>query len=195
MVTPVVDFALRRPEVDPKRLALMGLSMGGYLAPRAAAFEHRLAALVANPGVVDLMGGHRVPAKQWQQMLANPQETNQALRKSMATDIGFRWLVNNGMYTCAQPTPLKFLEFFGRFALTPELARRIKCPTLVIASHGDHFMPFKAQKKLYDELTCPKTLMVFTRAQHAQAHCQMGAMAVSNMRILDWLDETLSRVR
>ena len=31
----------------------MGLSMGGYLAPRAAAFEHRIKALIANGGVYD----------------------------------------------------------------------------------------------------------------------------------------------
>jgi hypothetical protein len=50
-VTPVVDFALKQPSVDPKRIALMGVSLGGYLAPRAAAFEPRLAALIANDGI------------------------------------------------------------------------------------------------------------------------------------------------
>ena len=44
VVTPVVDFALTVPEVDAGRLALMGMSLGGYLAARAAAFEHRIAA-------------------------------------------------------------------------------------------------------------------------------------------------------
>jgi hypothetical protein len=52
VVTPVVNFALTRPSVDPARIALLGLSQGGYWAPRAAAFEHRLAACVADPGVV-----------------------------------------------------------------------------------------------------------------------------------------------
>ena len=44
VVTPVVDYALTRSEViDPTCIALMGISMGGYLAARAAAFEHRIA--------------------------------------------------------------------------------------------------------------------------------------------------------
>ncbi|MBV8294459.1 MAG: alpha/beta fold hydrolase, partial [Mycobacterium sp.] len=42
VVTPVVDFATNLRGVDPDRIALLGMSMGGYLAPRAAAFEHRI---------------------------------------------------------------------------------------------------------------------------------------------------------
>jgi dienelactone hydrolase len=38
----VVDYLLSRPDVDPERIALIGLSFGGYLAPRAATAEHRL---------------------------------------------------------------------------------------------------------------------------------------------------------
>jgi alpha-beta hydrolase superfamily lysophospholipase len=54
VVTPVVDYALSRPEeIDPKRIALMGISMGGYLAARAAAFEHRIAACILYNGVFD----------------------------------------------------------------------------------------------------------------------------------------------
>ena len=53
VITPVVDFAVRQPGVDAHRIALMGLSMGGALAPRAAASEKRLKLLVANPGVYE----------------------------------------------------------------------------------------------------------------------------------------------
>ena len=74
VVTPVVDVALARRDVDPDRIALQGLSLGGYLAPRAAAFEHRLAACIANGGVFDFMGS-RVPApmtrEQFQAMVEN----------------------------------------------------------------------------------------------------------------------------
>jgi dienelactone hydrolase len=67
VVTPVVDFALKQPAVDPKRIALMGISMGGYLAARAAAFEKRLAALIANDGIYDFAAPFRntVPPEKW----------------------------------------------------------------------------------------------------------------------------------
>lgn len=54
VITPVVDAMLRHREVDPKRIALVGVSQGGYWAPRALAFEHSIAAGVADPGVWDV---------------------------------------------------------------------------------------------------------------------------------------------
>lgn len=194
VVRPVMDWVLARPEVDPKRVALFGFSMGGYLAPRAAAFEHRLAALVANPGAFDMFGDNSISDKQWAEMIKYPDETNQDLRKKMQADTGFRWLINNGMFTTRTKTPLEFFLAWRSFTMKG-LTHKIKCPTLVVASHGDHFYSFKAQKKLYDLLTCPKTLLVFTQQEHATEHCQMGALAISNQRILDWLDQTLAKVK
>lgn len=49
VITPVVDAMLRHREVDHKRIVLVGVSQGGYWAPRALAFEHRIAAGVADP--------------------------------------------------------------------------------------------------------------------------------------------------
>src|ERR1035438_4539860 len=54
VITPAVDAMLRHREVDPKRIALVGVSQGGYWVPRALAFEHRIAAGVADPGVWDV---------------------------------------------------------------------------------------------------------------------------------------------
>ncbi|HLL33247.1 MAG TPA: alpha/beta fold hydrolase [Streptomyces sp.] len=54
VVTPVVDYALDLPGVDPDRVVLMGTSLGGLLAVRAAAFEHRLAGCVAHDAVWQL---------------------------------------------------------------------------------------------------------------------------------------------
>src|SRR3712207_6143485 len=55
VVRPVVDYALTRPEVDAEKLVIMGISLGGYLAPRAASAEHRLAACIADPGLWDML--------------------------------------------------------------------------------------------------------------------------------------------
>ena len=45
--TPVYEYLAARPEVDPKRIGVMAISLGGYYAPRAAAYEPRFAACIA----------------------------------------------------------------------------------------------------------------------------------------------------
>ena len=64
VVTPVVDYLLTRRDVDSARIALYGGSFGGYLAPRAAAFEHRLAACIADAALFDPAAKYQdVPAR------------------------------------------------------------------------------------------------------------------------------------
>ena len=63
MVAPVLRLRRSRPDVDPARVALIGLGLGGYLAPRAASAEHRLAACIADCGSFDLFDAalERIP--------------------------------------------------------------------------------------------------------------------------------------
>ena len=44
-----MDHLLTRPEVDAGKIALLGVSQAGYWVPRSVAFEHRIAAAVADP--------------------------------------------------------------------------------------------------------------------------------------------------
>lgn len=53
------DYVVSRADVDPRRVAVMAFSMGGYYAPRAAAFEKRFAACVAWGGHFDYQGLQR----------------------------------------------------------------------------------------------------------------------------------------
>lgn len=190
VVTPVVDHALGLPVVDPDRLALVGFSMGGYLAPRAAAFEHRLAALVANPGTMAMVPDGPSP-DQWEEMRRDPDRANADLWARARGDVGFRWLLENGLFTTGRKTPLEFLEFFRTFALTPAEVGRIRCPTLVLAADGDHFASADQQRRLYDALAAPAELVVFGQASPARQHCQVGALLDGSEAILDWLDRAL----
>ena len=52
----VIDYLEGRPDVDATRVGLMGVSLGGYYAPRAAAFEPRLKASIANCGGYNFAG-------------------------------------------------------------------------------------------------------------------------------------------
>ena len=74
--------------------------------------------------------------------------------------------------------------------LTSAPTSKISCPTLVCDAEGDLFFNGQTQL-LYDHLTCPKTMIRFTNAEGAVAHCQVGAGPLAFARIYDWLDETL----
>ena len=60
VLTPVIDALVARPDVDASALAGYGISQGGYWITRAVAYEHRMVAAVADPGVADVSAGWTV---------------------------------------------------------------------------------------------------------------------------------------
>ena len=114
VVTPVVDFALKRPDVDPRRIALHGISFGGYLAPRAAAFEHRIAAGIADDGVYDcgaaqLSGIPEASRAQVKAALSAPSapQLDARLLQMMKTNSVARWAFTQGMYAMGGRQPAR----------------------------------------------------------------------------------------
>jgi len=197
VVTPVIDFVLELPGVDPKRIALMGVSLGGLLAPRAAAFEKRIAAIIANDGLYDYAAAQlaRVPPEELESVKAGlvadeAPALDEALEGAMETIPTARWAFSHGMFAMGAPTPRAYLAKSLAYHLKDGVAEAIACPTLVCDAEGDLF--FKGQpQELYDHLTCRKTLMRFSEEEGAGAHCQAGAGRLAFARIYDWLDETL----
>jgi dipeptidyl aminopeptidase/acylaminoacyl peptidase len=49
-VRHAISYLENRTDVDAGRVGLMGVSLGGYYAPRAAAYDHRVKAAIANAG-------------------------------------------------------------------------------------------------------------------------------------------------
>lgn len=188
VVTPVVDFAVTRKEVDANRISLMGISFGGYLAPRAAAFEKRIAACIANGGVYDFFMAARLPPEAAKN-LDTPQgaeEIDDAILNRMKSDHSFRWSIAHGLFTFQARTPSEWLRMTRLYTMK-DVAEKITCPVLIVDSEGDRDMPGQAPK-LFAALTSRKDFMLFTREEGAEEHCQMGAVVISNARILDWLD-------
>jgi dienelactone hydrolase len=198
VVTPVVDFVMKQPGVDPKRLALMGVSLGGELAPRAAAFEPRLAALIANDGLYDYGATHLAVVPQDQRAVfeaalraEHAPRVDEMLAAAMKQSPTARWAFAHGMYATGAPSARAYIAKALDYNLKGGVAEKIACPTLVCEAEDDLF--FKGQpQELYDRLTCPKTLIRFTNAEGAGAHCQVGAARLAFARIYDWLDETLA---
>lgn len=197
VVSQVLDWLLERPEVDATRVGLVGVSLGGYLAPRAAAFEPRLAACVAVDGVYDLgvisTADFPMPREMAEEMLRAPEapEVDAALAESMRTDPTSRWAMTHGCSVMDVDTPRQFLAAYLDYHLRDGIAERITCPTLVCAAAGDAFFAGQPEA-LHAHLTCPAELLVFDAALGAEAHCHVGAQRGAFGQILDWVDGVLS---
>ncbi|MGH2586954.1 MAG: alpha/beta hydrolase family protein, partial [Dehalococcoidia bacterium] len=191
VVTPVVDYALSRPEVDPRRMTLIGRSWGGYLAPRAAAFEHRLAALIADPGLYSLGGASKAMF---------PQSLQEAIDQGDATTLkpifdqlmqnpSLAFTFNRGMLVHGVETPWDYIRAMAPYSLEG-LASQIACPTLITQAEND--LRASQSQELLAALTCPKTLVDFTNAEGAGEHCEGGAGSLFAQRAFDWLDGVMA---
>ncbi len=197
VVTPVVDYALKLPETDPQRIGLIGFSMGGYLAPRAVAFEHRIKACVADGGVYDFYANaiKKCPPN-IKEILSNKTASeafNKEITGIMDTDVDVGWFFGNGMFTFRAKSPTAFLKKLRPYSMKA-YAAKIKCPVLVVDSDNDKDMPGQA-KQLYNALQCPKKYLLFTTEEGAGDHCQMGAIMISNEKVLNWLEDVLVKRR
>jgi pimeloyl-ACP methyl ester carboxylesterase len=204
VVTPVIDYVVDRTDVDSNRIALWGISLGGYLAPRAAAYEHRITALIADGAVYDvgleIVRGMRKADESMADatsedvkayLLTNPEGFNDSIYEAMKKDTKTRWLYEHGMFTFGAGSPALFMAKYLDFSLEG-VAENIDCPTLLTYSQSDSFDPGGEQAKmLFDHLTTDKTLMEFSDEYGAGYHCQMGAWAQSFTRKFDWLDEKM----
>ncbi|MEU9336431.1 alpha/beta hydrolase [Streptomyces sp. NPDC048290] len=191
VVTAVVDTAVGLPGVSRDRIGLMGLSFGGYLAPRAVAFEQRIKVCVANPGVLNwgevIRAG--LPALLDDALAAGPETFNAAVAAVTERSPLAEWFLRDSSWKHGVSTPYDLFREFDACDLT-EVAGLITCPTLVMDGTQERFSTGQA-RRLYDALDCPKEFMVFDEASTAQSHCQNGATATAAAFTFDWLDSRL----
>jgi hypothetical protein len=193
VITPVIDAMLRHREVDPKRIALVGISQGGYWVPRALAFEHRIAAGVADPGVWDVSApwlGHLPPIVRSALDGKDKNQFDQYLKMGVASNVRSRMTLRFRMRPYGMTSYYDAFRAVQEYNLT-EVAGLIRSPMLITAPEGEQFFPGQAQK-LYDALKCPKAMVHFTREQGAEQHCEVAAPGYRDYCIYNWLDEILT---
>jgi hypothetical protein len=197
VITPVVDFALGRPDVEPTRLALAGVSQAGYWVPRAVAFEHRIAAAVVDPGVYRMWTTwfDNLPPEMRQLFdSGDKQRFDQYMLQGLQQlppDVRFTFAKRTEPYRT--PSMFDLLTEVKRYDLT-EAAHRIACSMLITDPDGEQFWPGQSQQ-LFDALTGEKTMIRFTTGEGADSHCEPLAPGLRNQRIFDWLDSVLSTRR
>ena len=193
VVTAAVDYLCTRHDTDPARLAVIGLSLGGYLAPRAASVEHRLAACIADCGSYDLFAAarQRIPGPLAAALDGGSGARSAVLRrilKTLAANPTGGWALRRGQLVHGVDDPLDYLRALRDFSLQGR-AGSIRCPTLVCLAEGDDIS--ESAPRLYAELTCDKELLRFTAAEGAGDHCEAGARTLYHARTFAWLDGIL----
>jgi hypothetical protein len=177
VVKPVVDFAQTIPGIDQSRIGLMGLSFGGFLVARAAAFDNRIKVCVTDPGNLS-WGGTII--KVLKKVSRLPSFMQPAMLPNLVKDYAWKHGVPNTIQDV-----IKALEVYNNIPIIDQ----ITCETLVM--DGTAEINYGTAKKFYDALNCPKDYMLFDETSTAQSHCQLGGYATATEYLFDWLEKRL----
>lgn len=138
-VGAVLDYLQTRDDVDASRVALSGASLGGYYAPRAAAFDHRVRACIAN------CGPYR-SKDNWE-------------HKMVVTREAYQHYLGAGDEEEAK-------ELVSRLTLE-DCAEHITCPLMIIQGKQDPLVDWRNAEMLYAAVAGPKELHLFEEGNHS----------------------------
>jgi dipeptidyl aminopeptidase/acylaminoacyl peptidase len=168
----IVDYLETRPDVDASRIGLMGISLGGYYAPRGAAFTPRIKAVVAWGAMWDY-------GAIWRKRVAT---------QSIATPTPHFQLP----WVMGTKTMEEALERVKDFSLADALPY-LKQPFLIV--HGEHDLgiPLEDAQKAFNAAgSADKTLRVFTIAEGGAEHCNADEPDPARQLIADWFAQRLN---
>jgi len=171
-----VDYLEGRSDVDPKRIGMMGWSLGGYYAPRAAAYESRFALCVA-------WGGNH----NWGEV------QRRRLARESDRPVPYYW--EHVMWVWGQPDMDSFMALMPRVTLTGHLAN-IRVPFLVTHGANDRQIPLEFAHQSYDEaVNSPdRELKVFTTREGGVEHVSADNMEPVRSYIADWIADRFARM-
>jgi len=196
VITPVVDYALTRGEIAADKIVVFGYSLGGYLVARAAAFEHRIAALILDDGIYDFhaaFAGSMPPfigswIEEGRDDVAVPVLT---MLTTLSTQV--RWGLRNGMWVFGADSFTDLIRKVKHYTLDG-IAHQIVAPTLIMDPENDQYLNLKGQPQLVEKaLTgASTTLVTLTETEGAGEHTHAGGLRRAHQTMFDWLDATLT---
>lgn len=173
--TPVYEFLAARKDIDPRRIGVMAISLGGYYAPRAAAFEQRFACCFAWGAQWDY---HAVWQRRFDALAA---KGNPSLSVPLHHIF---WVL--GVHNQAEA-----LAKLQNFKLDG-VVQRIECPFLLLHGAGDEQIPLAEAQLCFDKVgSRRKTFRVFTREEGGFHHCQIDNLSIGVAAFADWLEDVL----
>ncbi|HWE06171.1 MAG TPA: alpha/beta hydrolase family protein [Rhizomicrobium sp.] len=197
VMSAVVAAVEARPEVQSNRIVSMGLSFGGYLAPRAATGCPTLAALLADPGQLSLLdeARTRLPGPLARALPDGNRLWLGALERILEwrrKDLIKGWALRRGMFVHGVETPIAYLKILAEYTSEGRLGR-IRCPVFVASAEADEIGA--TAKRLFNEIETRKSFQPFRVEEAAGEHCESGARSLFNQRAFDWLAETFAAAR
>ena len=166
------EYLAARKEIDPKRIGVMAISLGGYYAPRAAAFEQRFAACIAWGAQWDY----------WEVWRSRFEKIDSGKMPSLSVAWQhLLWIFN----VKTRDEAMKKLEGFR----LDGVVQKITCPFLMVHGEGDEQIPLPIAQKCFDAVGSKnKTFKLFTREEGGYHHCQIDNASIGVAAMWDWLE-------
>jgi len=188
VVPGMVDALIKHPHVDPGRIVLVGRSFGGLIAPRGASGEHRLAAMIVDPGQLEMGSAVMSRLGDMGQHLDDPAADAQF--EALLNIPALRAFLAPRMATHGLTSVRGYFRDLLRYT-NAGTAPAITCPSYVTDNETDTVSVGQG-KVLFDRLTCPKEFRLFTKAEGAEGHCEGMAPIIFWTAAFDWLDHLLA---
>ena len=173
------------------KTVLIGMSMGGHLASRAAAFDSRIDGVVAVGVLFDFGAVARAtvpPLARWLHARHADALLNLLIATKARFSPGFAWSVANGQWVLGTTNAMETLKVLDGYSLAP-VAGRIKADVLIMAGADDHFIPVTQAADFAASLTAARSVrtIIYDRASGGAQHCQMGAQSLWHADFFDWI--------
>jgi alpha-beta hydrolase superfamily lysophospholipase len=187
--TGAVLDAFLATHAKPTRMIIMGISLGGYFAPRAAAFDSRIDGVIAFDEYFDAyaVASRHVPSFAFT-LHRHHFDGLLDLLAGRNENPGAKWARQNGMWTLGQTDAISVLDAFKPYNLAA-VAAQIRGDVLILAGAEDHFVPVEQVEAFKKSLTHARsvTAVVYDRASGGAEHCQVGAPSLWQATVFDWL--------
>jgi pimeloyl-ACP methyl ester carboxylesterase len=179
-------------------VAAVGISLGGGLVIRAAAFEPRISQVVAFDILDDFFEtiarqigrGVRIPLRALLAVRAR-RIINAIADWAVARKPVSQWGLQQGMHVTGTATPYDFLRSTTAID-TRKISHRVRADVLLLAGAEDHYVPLRQLARQAGTLSNARsvTTRVFTAAEQASNHCQLGNIGAAARLMTAWLDLT-----
>ena len=182
-----------------EKVALIGLSLGGCLALRAASLESRVQYVIAYDVLtsfseVTLRQIHALPRAFLKAalMLGASNMLNWMVARVARNNPVVQWGVHTGMHVTGTNSAFEFLRRTEEFQ-TADISASIRQDVLLLAGREDHYVPVAQWDQQIRMLKNARsiTARLFTKSECAENHCQVGNYGLALRTIVSWLDETI----